>query len=328
MTDSTPSAVQPPKLLDQVRDRIRVKHYSIRTETQYVQWIKRFIIFHDKRHPRDMGAHEVEAFLTHLAVEGNVAAATQNQALSAILFLYREVLCINLPWLDGVVRAKTPQRLPVVLTRQEVASVLERMSGVYGLLARLLYGTGMRLMECVRLRVKDVDFERAEIVVRDGKGAKDRVTMLPQALIIPLQAHLRTRRQLFDDDRVAGKASVFMPNALDRKYVNAATDWAWQYVFPSGSYSIDPRSGEERRHHLDEKLLQRAVKKAVQASGVTKLATPHTFRHSFATHLLQSGYDIRTVQELLGHADVATTMIYTHVLNKGGRGVTSPLDAI
>ena len=328
MTDSTPSAVQPPKLLDQVRDRIRVKHYSIRTETQYVQWIKRFIVFHDKRHPRDMGAHEVEAFLTHLAVEGNVAAATQNQALSAILFLYREVLCINLPWLDGVVRAKTPQRLPVVLTRQEVASVLERMSGVYGLLARLLYGTGMRLMECVRLRVKDVDFERAEIVVRDGKGAKDRVTMLPQALIIPLQAHLRTRRQLFDDDRVAGKASVFMPNALDRKYVNAATDWAWQYVFPSGSYSIDPRSGEERRHHLDEKLLQRAVKKAVQASGVTKLATPHTFRHSFATHLLQSGYDIRTVQELLGHADVATTMIYTHVLNKGGRGVTSPLDAI
>jgi integron integrase len=315
-------------LLDQVRDRIRVKHYSIRTETQYVQWIKRFIIFHDKRHPKDMGAPEVEAFLTHLAVVGNVAAATQNQALSAILFLYREVLCINLPWLDGVVRAKTPQRLPVVLTRQEVASVLERMSGVYALLAQLLYGTGMRLMECVRLRVKDVDFERAEIVVRDGKGAKDRVTMLPQTLIIPLQAHLRTRRQLFDDDRVAGKASVFMPNALDRKYLNAATDWAWQYVFPSGSYSIDPRSGEERRHHLDEKLLQRAVKKAVQASGVAKLATPHTFRHSFATHLLQSGYDIRTVQELLGHADVATTMIYTHVLNKGGRGVTSPLDAM
>jgi integron integrase len=328
LTDSTPSTAQPPKLLDQVRDRIRVKHYSIRTETQYVQWIKRFIIFHDKRHPKEMGASEVEAFLTHLAVVGNVAAATQNQALSAILFLYREVLCINLPWLDGVVRAKTPQRLPVVLTRQEVASVLERMSGVYALLAQLLYGTGMRLMECVRLRVKDVDFERAEIVVRDGKGAKDRVTMLPQTLIIPLQAHLRTRRQLFDDDRVAGKASVFMPNALDRKYLNAATDWAWQYVFPSGSYSIDPRSGEERRHHLDEKLLQRAVKKAVQASGVAKLATPHTFRHSFATHLLQSGYDIRTVQELLGHADVATTMIYTHVLNKGGRGVTSPLDAM
>jgi integron integrase len=238
------------------------------------------------------------------------------------------VLSINLPWLDGVVRAKTPQRLPVVLTRQEVASVLERMSGVYALLAQLLYGTGMRLMECVRLRVKDVDFERAEIMVRDGKGAKDRITMLPQTLIIPLQAHLRARRQLFDDDRVKGKASVFMPNALDRKYTNAGTEWAWQYIFPSGSYSIDPRSGEERRHHLDEKLLQRAVKKAVQASDVAKLATPHTFRHSFATHLLQSGYDIRTVQELLGHADVATTMIYTHVLNKGGRGVTSPLDAM
>ena len=328
MTDSTPSAAQPPKLLDQVRDRIRVKHYSIRTETQYVQWIRRFIIFHNKQHPKDMGAPEVEAFLTHLAVEGNVAAATQNQALSAILFLYREVLSINLPWLDGVVRAKTPQRLPVVLTRQEVAAVLECMSGVYGLLAQLLYGTGMRLMECVRLRVKDVDFERAEIVVRDGKGAKDRITMLPQSLIVPLLAHLRTRRLLFDADRVKGKASVFMPNALDKKYPNAAVDWVWQYIFPSGSYSLDPRSGEERRHHLDEKLLQRAVKKAVQASGVAKLATPHTFRHSFATHLLQSGYDIRTVQELLGHADVATTMIYTHVLNKGGRGVTSPLDAM
>jgi integron integrase len=328
VTDSTPSAAQPPKLLDQVRDRIRVKHYSIRTETQYVQWIRRFILFHGKRHPKEMGAPELEAFLTHLAVEGNVAAATQNQALSALLFLYREVLKINLPWLDGVVRAKTPQRLPVVLTRQEVASVLERMSGVYGLLAQLLYGTGMRLMECVRLRVKDVDFERAEIVVRDGKGAKDRITMLPQTLISPLQAHLQTRRQLFDDDRAKGKASVFMPNALDRKYPNAGTDWAWQYIFPSGSYSIDPRSSEERRHHLDEKLLQRAVKKAVQASGIAKLATPHTFRHSFATHLLQSGYDIRTVQELLGHADVATTMIYTHVLNKGGRGVTSPLDAM
>ena len=206
--------------------------------------------------------------------------------------------------------------------------MLERMSGVYGLLAQLLYGTGMRLMECVRLRVKDVDFERAEIVVRDGKGAKDRITMLPQTLIIPLQTHLRARRQVFDDDLVKGKASVYMPNALDRKYPSAGTDWAWQYIFPSGSFSIDPRSGEERRHHLDEKLLQRAVKKAVQASDVAKLATPHTFRHSFATHLLQSGYDIRTVQELLGHADVATTMIYTHVLNKGGRGVTSPLDAM
>ena len=328
MPDSTPQTPPPPKLLDQVRERLRVKHYSIRTETQYLQWIKRFILFHDKRHPREMGAVEVEAFLTHLAVAGRVAAATQNQALSALLFLYREVLNIDLPWLDKVVRAKQPQRLPVVLTRQEVTAILDRMTGVHGLMARLLYGTGMRLMECVRLRVKDVDFERAEIVVRDGKGAKDRITMLPQALVGPLQDHLRWRRQLFEDDKAKGRAAVYLPDALGKKYPNAAVDWPWQYIFPSGSYSMDPRSGEERRHHIDEKLLQRAVKKAVQASGVVKLATPHTFRHSFATHLLQSGYDIRTVQELLGHADVATTMIYTHVLNKGGRGVTSPLDAM
>jgi len=328
MPDSIPQTPPPPKLLDQVRDRLRVKHYSIRTETQYLQWIKRFILFHDKRHPREMGVVEVEAFLTHLAVAGRVAAATQNQALSALLFLYREVLNIDLPWLDKVVRAKQPQRLPVVLTRQEVTAILDRMTGVHGLMARLLYGTGMRLMECVRLRVKDVDFERAEIVVRDGKGAKDRITMLPQALIGPLQDHLRWRRQLFEDDKAKGRAAVYLPDALGKKYPTAAVDWPWQYIFPSGSYSIDPRSGEERRHHIDEKLLQRAVKKAVQASGVAKLATPHTFRHSFATHLLQSGYDIRTVQELLGHADVATTMIYTHVLNKGGRGVTSPLDAM
>lgn len=328
MPDEAPSTPPPPRLLDQVRDRIRVKHYSIRTETQYLQWIRRFILFHDKRHPRDMGAAEVEAFLTHLAVEGRVAAATQNQALSALLFLYREVLGINLPWLDGVVRAKLPQRLPVVLTRQEVSGLLDRMNGLHGMMARLLYGTGMRLMECVRLRVKDVDFEQGEIVVRDGKGAKDRVTMLPQSLIGALQEHLRWRRQLFEDDKAKGRAAVYLPNALDKKYPNAETDWAWQYVFPAAGFSIDPRSGDERRHHVDEKALQRAVKKAVQASGIAKLATPHTFRHSFATHLLQSGYDIRTVQELLGHADVATTMIYTHVLNKGGRGVTSPLDAM
>ena len=326
MTNETPVAPQPPKLLDQVRDRLRLKHYSIRTETQYVQWIRRFILFHDKRHPKDMGVAELEAFLTHLAVEGRVAASTQNQALSALLFLYREVLAINLPWLDNVVRAKTPQRLPVVLTRQEVVSVLDGMSGVYGLMARLLYGTGMRLMECVRLRVKDVDFEQAEILIRDGKGAKDRVTMLPQSLVEALRAHLKIRQCLYEEDRAKGMASVYLPDALDRKYPNAAVDWAWQYIFNSGSYSIDPRSGAERRHHIDEKLLQRAVKKAVVASGIAKLATPHTFRHSFATHLLQSGYDIRTVQELLGHADVQTTMIYTHVLNRGGRGVVSPLD--
>ena len=316
----------PPKLLDQVRDRIRVKHYSIRTETQYVQWIKRFILFHRKRHPIEMGAAEVEAFLSHLAVEGKVSASTQNQALSALLFLYKEVLLIDLPWLDNVVRAKRPQRLPCVLTRTEVRSVLTRMSGNYGLMANLLYGTGMRLMECVRLRVKDVDFERGEILIRDGKGAKDRVTMLPESLKDSLLAHLHLRRTLFDNDTRLGKASVYLPDALERKYPNAATEWVWQYIFPSGSFSVDPRSGVERRHHIDEKLLQRAMKKAVQASGITKLATPHTLRHSFATHLLDSGYDIRTVQELLGHSDVSTTMIYTHVLNKGGHGVRSPLD--
>jgi integron integrase len=323
--ENTP-ATPPPKLLDQVRDRIRVKHYSIRTETQYVQWVRRFILFHGKKHPRDMGAPEVEAFLTHLAVEGNVAAATQNQALSALLFLYREVLAIDLPWLNDVTRAKRPQRMPVVLTREETRAVLDRMTGVYGLMARLLYGTGMRLMECVRLRVKDVDFARREILIRDGKGAKDRVTMLPDSVVGALQEHLQQRRALFDDDRQKGKATVYLPDALARKYPNAPTEWGWQYIFPSGSYSTDPRSGAERRHHLDEKLLQRAMKRAVQASGLAKPATPHTLRHSFATHLLEAGYDIRTVQELLGHSDVSTTMIYTHVLNKGGRGVTSPLD--
>lgn len=323
--ENTP-APSSPKLLDQLRDRIRVKHYSIRTETQYVQWVRRFILFHDKRHPRDLGAADVEAFLTHLAVGGNVAAATQNQALSALLFLYREVLGIELPWLDNVTRAKRPRRLPVVLTREEVRAVLEQMDGVYGLLARMLYGSGMRLMEVIRLRVKDVEFSRNEIMVRDGKGAKDRVTMLPISVKADLQAHLAWRRELYEQDLRAGKAAVYLPDALARKYPNAPTEWGWQYVFPSGSYSVDPRSGEERRHHLDEKLLQRAVKRAVQAAGLAKPATPHTLRHSFATHLLERGQDIRTIQQLLGHKDVATTMVYTHVLNKGGHGVASPLD--
>jgi len=318
----------PPKLLDQMRDRIRVKHYSIRTETQYIQWAKRFILFHNKRHPQEMGVTEVEAFLTHLAVDGHVSASTQNQALSALLFLYKEVLAIDLPWLNNVVRAKQPQRLPVVLTRSEVREVLARMKGMHGLMANMLYGTGMRLMECVRLRVKDVDFERNEILIRDGKGGKDRVTMLPSTVVAGLQAHLEQRRILFDDDYRAGKTNVFLPDALAQKYPNAATEWCWQYIFPAGSYSRDPRSGVERRHHIDEKLLQRAMKKAVQTAGITKPATPHTLRHSFATHLLEAGYDIRTVQELLGHSDVSTTMIYTHVLNKGGRGVLSPLDQL
>ena len=315
-----------PKLLDQMRDRLRVKHYSLRTETQYIQWVRRFILFHGKRHPKEMGAREVEAFLTHLAVQGEVAASTQNQALSALLFLYRDVLELDLPWLGEVVRAKTPKRLPVVLTRQEVKSVLANMTGVYRLMASLLYGSGMRLMECVRLRVKDLDFERGEILVRDGKGAKDRVTMLPQSTRDELALHLRDRRTLFEADTRLNKHAVYLPDALARKYPNAPYDWGWQYVFPSGSFSKDPRGGEERRHHLDEKLLQRAMKRAVQAAGIAKPATPHTLRHSFATHLLAGGYDIRTVQELLGHSDVSTTMIYTHVLNKGGRGVVSPLD--
>jgi integron integrase len=326
--DTTQNTPSEPKLLDQLRDRIRLKHYSIRTEAQYVQWARRFILFQHKRHPRDMGAREVEAFLTHLAVEGQVAAATQNQALSALLFLYREVLGIDLPWLDGVVRAKRPARLPVVLSGNEVQRVLDRMQGVQALLARLLYGSGMRLMECVRLRVKDLDFERCEILIRDGKGAKDRVTMLPETLIAELREHLARRRRIFEDDLRLGKGGVYLPFALERKYPAANQTWSWQYVFPSGSYSIDPRSGLERRHHLDEKLLQRAMKKAVIAAGITKPATPHTLRHSFATSLLDSGYDIRTVQELLGHADVSTTMIYTHVLKRGGRGVRSPLDAL
>ena len=273
-----------------------------------------------------MGAKEVEHFLSHLATQGNVSAATQNQALSAILFLYREVFEQQLPWMDNVIRAKKPQRLPVVLSKEEVAKILSRMEGTYSLMARLLYGTGMRIMECCRLRVQDVDFDRGEILIRNGKGAKDRVTMLPTSLAEPLKAHLAKRRQLFDDDTAKGMADVYLPDALERKYPSASRDWVWQYVFCSGSFSTDPRSGAVRRHHLDEKLLQRAMKRAVAAANIAKPATPHTFRHSFATHLLEGGYDIRTVQELLGHSDVSTTMIYTHVLNKGGRGVTSPLD--
>ena len=317
-----------PKLLDQVRDRLRTRHYSLRTERAYVDWIKRFIWFHGRRHPRELGAAEVEAFLSHLAVAREVSASTQNQAKSALLFLYREVLEIELPWLDNVTQAKTPQRMPVVLTVAEVQRVLARLEGTVWLMASLLYGTGLRLMECVRLRMKDMDFERLEIMVRDGKGAKDRVTMLPGRLVAPLQAHLERVRKLHEEDLVAGYGEVYLPNALARKYPNAAREWGWQYAFPSRNLSVDPRSGVTRRHHADEKALQRAMKRAVQEAGIAKPATPHTLRHSFATHLLQSGYDIRTVQELLGQKDVSTTMIYTHVLNKGGKGVRSPLDSV
>ena len=328
MQKNTPIEAGQPKLLDVVRDKIRVKHYSIRTENQYLQWVRRYILFHNKRHPREMGGKEVEVFLSHLATEGNVSASTQNQALSALLFLYREVLQQDLPWMNDVIRAKKPQRLPVVLSKAEVMKILGVMQGAHGLIARLLYGTGMRIMECCRLRVQDIDFDRGEVMIRDGKGAKDRVTMLPKSLVAPLQAHLEWRKALFDEDAAKGKAEVFLPDALEKKYPNAATNWIWQYVFCSGSYSIDPRSKRERRHHLDEKLVQRAFKKAVNMASITKAATPHTLRHSFATHLLEGGYDIRTVQELLGHSDVSTTMIYTHVLNKGGRGVSSPLDML
>lgn len=319
---------RPPKLLDQVRDKLRVKHYSIRTEQAYSDWIKRYIFFHDKRHPQDMGAQDIEAFLTHLAVVGKVSASTQNQAKSALLFLYREVLEMQLPWLDKVTQAKAPKRLPVVLTVSEVQAVLSHLSGTHALIASLLYGTGMRLMEVMRLRVKDVEFSRREIVVREGKGFKDRVTMLPEAVMAPLKAHLVNVKTVHDEDVTQGFGEVYLPFALDKKYPNAGREWAWQYVFPSKNLSVDPRSGKTRRHHLDEKGMQRAMKQAVRDAGLTKPATPHTLRHSFATHLLQSGYDIRTVQELLGHSDVATTMIYTHVLNRGGCGVASPLDVL
>jgi integron integrase len=325
---SDPVSVPPgePKLLDQLSGRLRVKHYSIRTEQAYVDWVRRFVLFHNKRHPRDLGPTEVEAFLTNLAVQKRVAASTQNQAKSAILFLYKEVINKELPWLNGVVAARVSQRLPVVLTVEEVNAALGRLRGTSALVARLLYGSGLRILECLRLRVKDVDFARREILVRDGKGAKDRVTMLPETLIEPLQRHLERVRELHGEDIAAGYGTVYLPYALDRKYPNAGRQWMWQYVFPSTRLSRDPRSDVVRRHHADEKPIQRALQSALRAAGIHKPATPHTLRHSFATHLLQSGYDIRTVQELLGHADVSTTMIYTHVLNRGGRGVRSPLD--
>lgn len=319
---------QSPKLLDQVRDRLRVKHYSIRTEQVYVDWIKRFIWFHDKRHPKDMGAAEIEAFLTHLAVKGRVSASTQNQAKSALLFLYREVLEQKLPWLDKVTQAKAPTRLPVVLTIAEVQAVLKGLAGANWLIASLLYGAGLRLMEAVRLRVKDVEFSRHEIVVREGKGDKDRVTMLPESVIEPLQLHLAKVKSLHKEDLATGGGDVYLPFALDKKYPNAGREWGWQYVFPSVKLSVDPRSGALRRHHVDEKGIQRAMKQAVRDAQIVKPATPHSLRHSFATHLLLGGYDIRTVQELLGHSDVSTTMIYTHVLNRGGKGVVSPLDRL
>ena len=322
------SSTPEPRLLDRVRLTARALHYSLRTEEAYVNWIRRFVIFSGRRHPSELGQRDVEAFLTDLATRRRVAASTQNQALAAILFLYGRVLETDLPWLTDVIRAKRPERLPVVLTQSEVQRLLSHVSGTTGLIARLLYGTGLRLMEGLRLRVKDVDLSRREIVVREGKGNKDRITVLPDALVKPLRAHLQERRVLYDRDRHEGRASVFLPDALAHKYPNAATDWAWQFIFASPQLSRDPRSGIVRRHHLDENAIQRCVKRAALLAQIDKPVSPHVLRHSFATHLIERGYDIRTVQELLGHADVSTTMIYTHVLNRGGRGVRSPLDTL
>jgi len=315
-----------PKLLDQVRNVIRRKHYSIRTEQAYIDWIKRFIIYHGKRHPGEMAEEEVAEFLTHLARDLNVAASTQNQALSALLFLYKEVLKQEIGWLEKVERAKKPLKLPVVLSRGEVKQIFARLHGVPKLMAGLLYGSGLRLMECVRLRIKDIDFALAQITVRDAKGGKDRITMLALNMSDPLRRHLSRVKAQHDQDLEDGFGSVHLPFALARKLPKAAREWAWQYVFPSSRLSSDPRTGKKQRHHIAEGILQIALKRAVDAAGIVKRANCHSLRHSFATHLLSKGYDIRTVQELLGHKDVSTTMIYTHVLNKPGLGVKSPLD--
>lgn len=313
------------KLLEQARDILRTKHYSYRTEETYIDWMRRYILYHRKRHPDEMGTDEVQAFITHLATDRDTAASTQNQALSAVLFLYREVLHkdVGSVQLSG---AKRPERLPTVLTRAEVLRILDQLVGLHRLMAQLLYGSGLRLMECVRLRVKDIDFDYKTITVRDGKGEKDRITPLPDSLIPALKRQIEKVRILHEEDLAAGFGEVYLPHALDKKYLNAAQDLAWQYIFPAPKRALDPRSEKERRHHIDSSGLQRAVKEAARNASIRKRVTCHTFRHSFATHLLQNGYDIRTVQELLGHKDVRTTMIYTHVLQRGGLAVKSPLD--
>lgn len=313
-------------MLDQLREQIRLRHYSLRTEQAYVGWVRRFIIFHGRRHPATMGAPEVEAFLSHLASERNVASATQGQALSAVMFLYKAVLKTDLPWLQNVVRSTRPRRLPVVLSQAEARSVIGHMQGVHWLIAGLLYGSGLRVLEALRLRVKDVDLKIQQLTVRDGKGGKDRVTVLPVALLAPLTVHLARVREQHELAVAKGFGGVELPFALERKYPRAHLDWAWQYVFPAATPNIDPRSAVRRRTHLVEESVQRAVRAAVRQAGIIKPASPHTFRHSFATHLLEAGYDIRTVQELLGHKDVSTTQIYTHVMQKGANAVRSPLD--
>ena len=317
---------RPPRLFDQVRERLRVRHYSLRTERAYLGWIRRYIRAYGRRHPRELGGPEVEAFLTRLANDHDVAAGTQNQALAALLFLYREVLGLKLPWMQDVVRAKRPRRIPSVLSREEAVRLLAVLDGQAWLMAALLYGTGMRVTECIRLRVKDVDFTRTEILVRDGKGGKDRRVPLPMRLREPLAAAIERVRLVHAHDLESGGGEAWLPHALAKKYPNAAREFGWQYLFPSSRRSRDPRSGKVGRHHVDESVLQRAVREARMKAGILKPATCHTLRHSFATHLLEAGADIRTVQELLGHKDVATTQIYTHVLQRGAGGVLSPLD--
>jgi len=317
-----------PKLLDRLREALRSRHYSRRTEQTYCHWVKRFIFFHDVRHPAEMAEPEINAFLTHLAVKNRVAASTQNQALSALLFLYRHVLDRKMGNLGEVIRARKPKRLPVVMTHEEAKAVLGHLQGDKWLMASLLYGAGLRLMECLRLRIQDVDFARNEITVRDGKGAQDRITMLPLSLVAPLRKHLKEVKTLHEQDLSEGWGRVQMPYALDRKYPNAAADWRWQWVFPQESRWKNTKTGQQGRHHVHETILQRAVKEAVRKANIVKHVGCHTFRHSFATRLLDRGYDIRTIQELLGHKDVSTTMVYTHVLSKGGRGVRSPVDEL
>lgn len=328
MAPSAPDRPVEPKskLLEQMREIMRLKHLSYRTEQAYISWTKRFIVFHDKRHPKDMGAAEIRAFLTHLTVHEHVAASTQNGALNALLFLYRHVLRQPFPDLGEIERAKRPRRVPTVFTQEEVQQLLPHLTGVPHLMASLLYGAGLRLRECVRLRVKDVDVAYRQIIVRNGKGAQDRITVLPQSLIAPLQRHLSKVKLLHEEDLLAGYGEVYLPYAFARKDPSAGTSWVWQYVFPAAQRSLDPRSGIVRRHHVSETVLQKAVRSALRRSGIQKRGSCHTLRHSFATHLLEQGYDIRTVQELLGHKDVSTTMVYTHVLQRGGKGVRSPLD--
>jgi integron integrase len=325
----TSSSAKPPskKLLEEFREQLRTRHYALRTEDAYLSWARRYILFHNKRHPKNMGAEEINAFLTHLALEKNVASSTQNQALSAILFLYRYVLNIELAQ-NALIYSRSKKRkyVPTVLSKEEAKAIIQQMDGVYLLMAQIMYGSGLRLMEVLRLRVKDLDFANRQIIVRDGKGGDDRSTTFPDLLLEPLRLHLNQVKALHEKDLFEGYGTVHLPNALDKKYLNANREWIWQYVFPANKRSLDPRTGIKQRHHLHESNLQRAVKQAARLAKIEKRVSPHTFRHSFATHLLEAGYDIRTVQELLGHKDVKTTMIYTHVLNRGPKAVRSPLD--